>query len=108
MKTIYIAGPYRAATPWAVEQNIRAAEAYILPLAEKGYAVLCPHTMTRGFDGTMTDEYWLAATLELMRRCDAVFVVPGSWDSEGALGEMREACRLGLPVYFTLEDVPEA
>ena len=26
MKVIYIAGKYRGPTPWAVEQNIRAAE----------------------------------------------------------------------------------
>ena len=99
MRVIYIAGPYRAATPYQVERNIRKAEAMMLLVCELGYAALCPHTMTRYLDGTFTDEYWLEATLELMRRCDAVVCCNGWENSEGTCGEIAEAERLGLPVH---------
>jgi hypothetical protein len=99
MRVIYIAGPYRASTPYGVERNIRRAEAMMLLVAELGYVALCPHTMTRYLDGTFSDEYWLEATLELMRRCDAVVLCNGWEHSEGTRGEVAEAERLGLPVH---------
>ena len=102
MRVIYIAGPYRAATPYLVEQNIRSAEAMMLAVAELGLTALCPHTMTRFLDGTGTDEYWLAATLELLRRCDAVLLCYGWERSAGTLGELAEARAMGLPVYETV------
>ena len=51
-------------------------------------------------DGTESAQFWLAGTLELMRRCDAVLVLPGYSFSEGTKGEIAEADRLGLPVMF--------
>jgi len=105
MKVVYIAGPFRAATAWQVERNIRAAEEQILYVAEMGASALCPHTNTRFLDGTMTGEYWLAATLELMRRCDAVLLV-GDWEkSAGTRGEVAEADALGMPVFASRSDL---
>lgn len=109
MHTIYIAGPYRAATAWDIEQNIRRAERDAMTVAEAGHAFVCPHTMTRHMDGTITDDYWLAMTIELMRRCDAVLVGDGWASSEGTCAEVEEAKRLGIPVYFTaVEAIREA
>lgn len=99
MKLVYIAGPYRAATPWQVEQNIRNAESVAYQVAGMGVAILCPHTMTRYWDRSYTDQYWLEATLEMMRRCDAVVLVPGWESSTGTLGEVAEAEALGIPVF---------
>ena len=99
MKTVFIAGPYRGVNAWAVEKNVQYAEAYIYPIAELGAAPLCPHTMTRNFDGTFTDEFWLEVTMELMTRCDAIFMVPGWQRSEGARAELAEAEALGLPWF---------
>ena len=104
---VYIAGPYRAANAWLVERNVRAAEALALEVAELGAVPLCPHTMTRHFEGTLTEQYWLDATLELMRRCDVVLLVPGWKQSEGTRGEVAEAVRLGLPVFRSLAEVRE-
>lgn len=99
MKVIYVAGPYRAETAWLVEQNIRRAEEAALVLWGMGFAVICPHTNTRFFNGECTDTIWLAGGLELLRRCDAVYVLPNSENSKGTQAEIVEAERLGIPVF---------
>lgn len=105
MKTVYIAGPYRAKTAHAVEENIRRAEAMMLCVAGMMLAPLCPHTMTRYLDGTMNDQYWLDCTLALMRRCDAVLLCPGWERSTGTLAEIAEARALNIPVYENLYEL---
>jgi hypothetical protein len=91
MKVAYIAGPFRAETPWLVEQNIRRAESVALAAHLKGYAVICPHTSFRFFTGAAPDETWLAAGLELLRRSDVLILVPGWEGSVGTRSEMRFA-----------------
>ena len=107
MKIIYIAGPYRAENRWLLEKNIRNAENAAFVLANDGWVPLCPHTSYRFFDGTLTDEFWIEGTLELLRRSDAVFVCEGWENSEGTKGEIREATKLGIPVFFDLKTVPK-
>jgi hypothetical protein len=46
----------------------------------------------------MTDEYWLGATMELLRRCDTVLMLSGWSTSSGSKAEKEEALRLGLPI----------
>lgn len=107
MKTIYIAGPFRAENPWEVEKNIRNAEHVAFGVACMGVAFICPHSMTRYFDGTLTDDYWLAMTIELLKRCDAVYLVPGWESSRGTIAEIAEAEKLDIPVlrnYKALQD----
>jgi hypothetical protein len=99
MKVVYIAGPFRASTPWGVECNVRNAEVLALAVAACGAMPLCPHTMTRHFDGQLTDEFWLSGTLELLRRCDALVLVDGWERSSGTRAEAEEAKRLGLPIF---------
>jgi nucleoside 2-deoxyribosyltransferase len=99
MKVIYIAGKYRGPTPWAVEQNIRAAEEVAARVIQAGMMPLCPHKNTAHMEGLADDQFFLAGTLELMRRCDAVLLVPNWRDSAGARAEAAEAERMGLPVF---------
>jgi len=96
---VYIAGPFRGANAWEVENNIRDAESYGFKVAEIGAVPVIPHTMYRFWDGTLTDEFWLAATLETMRRCDAVLLLPNWKRSTGSKAEKAEAIRLGMPVF---------
>lgn len=101
MKLVYIAGAYRGATPYETEQNIRRAEREGLEAAQLGTMPVIPHTMTRYFDGTVTHEFWLAGTLELMRRCDALLIAPGWENSAGTQAEIKEAHRLNIPVFYS-------
>ena len=105
MKVVYIAGPYRARTPWLVELNIRRAEYMALTVARLGASPLCPHTNARFFQGVLPDSYWINATLELMRRSDAVMLVQGWQQSEGSRGEVNEAKRLGIPIFDGIEQL---
>ena len=103
MKLIYIAGPYRASTRWNEERNVRDAEKVAHAVVAIGGMPVCPHSNTRHyFSDLQSPEWWLAATLELMRRCDAVYLMRGWTSSEGAKGEDAEARRLGIPVFTKL------
>lgn len=99
MKVVYIAGPFRGADSWEVEQNIRRAEALALEIWRLGFAVICPHANTRFFQGAAPDNVWLDGDLEILRRCDAL-VTTHDWSrSSGARDEVREAKDRGIPVF---------
>lgn len=105
MKAVYIAGPFRGKNAWEVEQNIRHAEELAMHVAELGGAAICPHTNTRFFNGTLTDQYWLDATLELMRRCDAVYLTDDWHRSSGTRAEVEEAKRREMPIFCERGDL---
>ena len=101
MKLVYVAGPYRASDSWEVEHNVRDAENVGFMIAQFGAVPVIPHTMYRFWNGTLTDEFWLEATLDIMRRCDAV-VMACDWEfSSGAKAEKQEAERLKIPVFLS-------
>ncbi len=103
MMVIYIAGKFRGKNAWEIEKNIRLAEEAAHAVAMLGGAPLCPHTNSRFFHGTKIDGFWLQATLTLLRKCDAVYAIKNWQDSVGARGEVAEADRLSIPVFF--EDI---
>lgn len=98
---VYIAGPFRAKDWYNVEKNIRNAEALSVAVANTrdGFPQ-CPHTMGRFLSGAASDNTWIVGDLEWMRRCDAVLVTPDYHGSSGTLGEIAEATRLGMPIYY--------
>lgn len=97
-RLIYIAGPYRAADPWRVNLNVHRAECVATMVWEAGHYALCPHANTRHGSSRVTDAQYLAGTMEMMRRCDAVLVLPRYQESEGTLGEIADAEARGIPV----------
>lgn len=99
MRVVYVAGPFTAGDGWAIEQNIRRAEEVGYRVVELGASPLIPHTNTRFFSGTKTAEFWYEATLELLRRCDAMVTVEGWQDSKGTKRELAEAAERGIPVF---------
>lgn len=99
MKLIYIAGPFRGATAWDVEQNVRRAEALALSVWRIGAAALCPHTNTRFFDKSANDKAFLAGTMEMLRRCDGMILVRDWEHSSGTRAEIAEALRLHIPIF---------
>ena len=99
MKVVYVAGPYRGANAWEVEQNIRRAEAVALELWRMGAAAVCPHANSRFFNGTLPDDVFLKGDLELLSRCDGVVLVRGWEQSAGAVAEVRHASRLVKPTF---------
>ena len=104
---IYTAGPYRAATPEGVQANIARAAQYAGAILRRGHTPLCPHTMTAGYDyPDVPPAVYLATDLDLLRKCHAIFLLPGWEDSFGSRAELREAQALGLVVFRDLADLP--
>ena len=97
MKLIYIAGPFRGPTAWDIAENVRSAERWALEVARLGFVPVCPHAMTAHFHGQCTEQFWVDATLELLRRCDGAIFIPGWEESRGSRGELAECERLGTP-----------
>lgn len=105
MHIVFIAGPFRAKTPWGIEQNVRKAEALALKAWQAGFAVICPHTNTRFFQGAAPDGTWLRGYRQILRWCDAVLVVPGWALSSGALREVAAARSQGIPVCRSIREL---
>lgn len=105
MKVIYIAGPYRASTSYQVTSNIENARRIAGLVWARGFAALCPHMNSAHMDGAAPDLEFLEGTLELMRRCDGVMMIPGWESSEGARAERAEAERLAIPVFVDIRDL---
>lgn len=102
MKVIYVAGPFRASDAWQIKCNVHRAESAANEIAALGAMPLTPHSIGANFHGTHSDHFWLEGTLELLRRCDAVLVLPDFEKSSGTRGELREADRLQIPIYFDI------
>lgn len=100
MKKIYIAGPFRGTNRW---RNIDHARRYAFFVASLGGVPICPHTMWGDFDGTLTDDFWLRACIELMESCDAIYMLDGWQQSRGALGELDHALTLGLRDFYDID-----
>ena len=97
---VYIAGPYRGATPYQVERNIAHAKEHALLVWKRGHVALCPHMNTAHFDGELPDDVWMDGAMELLSRCDVVYAIPGWQDSEGTLSEIRFAELNGIKVVY--------
>jgi len=107
MKVMYVSGPYRAPTENGVFENIMRARAAAHKLWEKGWAVVCPHTNSMfmgGLDGR-SDEAFIEGDLEIVKRCDAIFMLNGWLLSEGARQENQTADGR-LRLYFESEGYP--
>lgn len=108
MKVVYISGRYRDPRgAFYIRANIREAERAALFVWKYGGVALCPHLNTALFDGAfgIPDDTWLKGDFELVRRCDAVWALPGWESSVGASAEVKLANEIGLPVLYDQADV---
>jgi hypothetical protein len=113
-KLIYVAGPYRAPTQELIDANIRKVGSNAAKIWKMGHYALAPHYITRFHDCTPSDRalldsvpmnVYLEGTMEMMRRCDAVFLGEGWEKSSGSTAEKAEAQRLGIPVFTNFNEL---
>lgn len=105
MRLIYIAGPIAAPTAWEREGNIRTAEVIALRIMQLGAAVFCPHTQARFYDGTMPWEEWIKRDLEVLSRCNAIFMCINWQQSKGAMAEYEWAKKHGMKILYSEGEV---
>lgn len=108
MRVIYTAGPYRADGWHNVFENILKARTAARALWLKGWVVICPHANSILMDGPdIPANMFIEGDLEIIRRCDAICMLPGWEKSEGSQIEYGLALELEMPVYFGVENVPD-
>ena len=103
MRVIYVSGSYRNETIGGLFQNIIHARDSAIKLWQGNWVVICPHLNTFLMDGLCGDRVWLEGDLELLSRCDAIYMLNNYQDSQGALEELELAKKLGLEILFERE-----
>ena len=113
---ILIAGPYRSGTgddPAKLAANVRAMEAYALPLFRAGQIPVVGEWMalplvalagSRAIGDLAFDEIFHPLAERLLTHCDAVLRVGGA--SRGADLMVETARARGLAVFHSLREVP--
>jgi hypothetical protein len=109
---IMIAGPYRGGTTdhqvWA--ENHRLLNKYALEVLRKGHIpvigvnVALPIIEVAGME--QFDSIMMPVCLAVAERCDAVLRVGGS--SAGADEEVSVFEKKGLPVFYSVDDIPNS
>lgn len=100
MKVVYVAG--KLTDPrgqWYEQANTQVAMMVAVDLWKMGFSVICPHANTYFMGGAVPYEAFLAGDFEIIRRSDAVVMVPNWEQSPGARREKQEAEKEGIPVY---------
>lgn len=114
---ILIAGPYRSGTgddPAKMAANVRAMEAYALPLYRAGHLPVLGEWFalpmlelagSKQVGDAAFNEVFHPISERLLEKCDAVLRVGGA--SQGADLMVEIAVKRGLQVFFALEEVPD-
>lgn len=115
---ILVAGPYRSGTgddPAKMAANVAAMEAQCLPLYAAGHLPVLGEWLalpmlalagSKQVGDAVYEALFHTHCERLLSHCDAVLRLKG--ESSGADRMVAVARGLGLPVYFSLEDIPAA
>lgn len=112
---ILIAGPYRSGTnddPTLMRANLRRLEEAAWPIFQAGHIpmigewVALPVLSSAGSDvfAPLAEQVMYPTAERLLTHCDAVLRLPG--ESTGADQDVAIARERGLPVYFSLDEIP--
>lgn len=107
-RLVYLAGPYRHENENGVLTNILMARAWAIKILETaaGWFPVTPHLNTAFMGGTTPDQTFLDGDLEILRRCDAILMLPFWEQSSGARAELFFAEERHIPVYSSPEELP--
>jgi hypothetical protein len=96
---IYVAGPY--STHGDPDKNVQKAKEIALQLWKVGHAVICPHKNTQDFHkhGLSVREI-MDGDLQMLLRCDAIYMLKDWEKSEGATEEFNYAVEHNLWIFF--------
>ncbi|KKN62176.1 hypothetical protein LCGC14_0514550 [marine sediment metagenome] len=106
MRVIYIAGKYRDTTSIDKLNNINHHTRVAYKLLLEGWAVFSPIMNTAHFDD-LSQEIIMSNDLEILSRCDAIYVLNNWEDSRGAKMELAVARKLKMEIYYE-ENIKQA
>jgi hypothetical protein len=101
-KVVYIAGAYSADTLEQQHKNVNHAVEATHRLLCEGYCVFCP-IITYGYFDLVYDlpyETYLRTDLEILKRCDCIYLLNNWRTSYGARCEKKLAALYGLEVIY--------
>lgn len=113
---ILIAGPYRSGTgddPRKMAENLHRLEQASWPIFQAGHVpmigewVALPIWQAAGgstIGDELYDEILHPTAGRLIEHCDAILRLPG--ESKGADNDVRLAHERGIPVYYSIDEVP--
>ncbi|MFC2005005.1 DUF1937 family protein [Chloroflexota bacterium] len=109
VEILFVAGSYMDSDFNEIERNIQLAEQHSIELWNRGYKVFCPHLNTAHFEvkAEADEQAYKEFDMRMLQCCDAVFALPNWQDSKGAQAELEEATRLGKPVFYSLDELPD-
>lgn len=101
---VYIAGPYSLGN---VAVNVHEAMEEAHRLMDRGHMPFCPH-LTHFMHIQHPRDYndWIALDAQWLQFAQCVLRLPGQ--SRGADSEVKLALKLGIPVYYAIEEIPSA
>ena len=100
MRVIYVSGKYRGKSENEVFENIMRARSAAVKLWDEGWSVICPHTNTMFMGSKLGDKAFMEGDLEILARCDAIYMLKGWEESEGARQELALAESLELEIQY--------
>lgn len=111
MILIYVAGPYTGDSYSEIHDNIVKAEYAAMRLWKNGYAAITPHLNTAHFekyeDDNLNYNVWIEGDMEILSRCDVIFMLKDWTKSKGAVREHEWAIKNDLSVYYEEEGYPK-
>ena len=102
---IYVAGPYSANNPHNIQLNVDRAIDIGCELIKRGHNPFIPHLTHYVWlrpEGDFSYDKWCELDVEWLKLCDALYFI-GS--SNGANAELELAKKLGLKIFYSLEEV---
>lgn len=107
-KIVYISGPYTAKNVVGVWKNVLTACKVGVAIRKKGHFPLIPHLyndfdeIAEAMDEHFSWQDYMDMDLAFLERCDALYFIG---PSKGANIELQRAKELGLPIYYSLDEV---
>ncbi len=99
-KLLYVAGAYSGNTT----KNIKKAEEVSITLITNGFHCITPHKNTSGYEKyeneKLTYKTWIDMDLDILSRCDAIYVMQNSHNSNGVKKEIDYAKKLNMPIIY--------
>ena len=103
---VYIAGKYSANTKEEIQSNVDLAIRYGNIVIDLGHIVYIPHLSHYVDAMEKRDiEFWYEFDLPILKRCDAILMIPGWENSKGAKKELAKAKEWKMEVYMNLGEL---